>query len=417
MKQDMNGVRTAQDLEVKYDFASFLEQKEITNQNASAITMLNKELENFTDAVTKDLGELQDQIDGNIMTWFQSGVPTLDNYPANEWLTDDDKVAHLGDLYYDKDTGYAYRFTLENDVYSWLKLTDSDISKALAVANAAQDTADSKRRVFLEQPVPPYDNGDMWIKDKEIYICQISKAEGEPFAEKDFINNLKYTDDTKANQVGNDLTVLSGVVLEIQVDVDEYSRKLTETQTLVDEQGEEIGVLNEKYTQIQQTTSDITLTVNEVSNKATQLKNDLDNNYQEITEKFDNYVSNEDFEQKNQQISDELDNTYNKEEVDTMLSDGTVSMVKTTTGTFNSDGLTIDANTSKVKNLLAPTGMLITDKTGSTDSELLFAGYDEELHETIVRSKNITVQKYLTVAGNSRIESYSTGAGIFWVGD
>lgn len=417
MKQDMNGVRTAQDLEVKYDLASFLEQKEITNQNASAITMLNKELENFTDAVTKDLGELHDQIDGNIMTWFQSGVPTLDNYPANEWLTDDDKVAHLGDLYYDKDTGYAYRFTLEDDVYSWLKLTDSDISKALAVANAAQDTADSKRRVFLEQPVPPYDNGDMWIKDKEIYICQISKAEGEPFAENDFINNLKYTDDTKANQVGNDLTVLSGVVLEIQVDVDEYSRKLTETQTLVNEQGEEIGVLNEKYTQIQQTTSDITLTVSEVSNKTSELETNLDNNYQEITEKFDNYVSTEDFEQKNQQISDELENTYSKEEVDTMLSDGTVSMVKTTTGTFNSDGLTIDANISKVKNLLAPNGMLITDKTGSTDTELLFAGYDEELHETIVRSKNITVQKYLTVAGNSRIEAYSTGTGIFWVGD
>ena len=266
MKQDMNGVRTAQDLEQKYNLSAIEEIKKETKINTEQITSTNNELKNFTTQITKDLGELQDQIDGNIMTWFLSGVPTLSTPPANEWTTDEDKISHLGDLYYDKETGYAYRFTLENDVYSWLKLTDSDIAEALAVANSAKDTADSKRRVFLVQPTPPYDNGDMWIKDKEIYICQISKAQGENFDARDFINDLKYTDDTYAIQVGNDLKVVSGTVLEIQNDVDEYSRTLTETQKLVNEQGEDIGILNTNYSNVNQTVEELTTKVSKIKN-------------------------------------------------------------------------------------------------------------------------------------------------------
>ena len=277
MKQDMNGVRTAQDLEQKYNLGAISEIQKETQRNTEQITSTNNELKDFTTQVTKDLGELQDQIDGNIMTWFLSGVPTLSNQPANEWLTDEEKNNHLGDLYYDKDTGYAYRFTLENGVYNWLKLTDSDIAEALAVANSAQDTADSKRRVFLEQPIPPYDSGDMWIKDKEIYICQISKGVGEAYAENDFVNNLKYTDDTYAIQVGNNLTVLSGSVTEIKTSVDGITQQVTDTQTLVNEQGEEIGILNENYTRLEQSANELNIVVSETRNNLESQQDDISN--------------------------------------------------------------------------------------------------------------------------------------------
>lgn len=266
MKQDLNGVRTAQDLEQKYDLGVIEEIRKETYDNSKKIEDTNKEFKQFTDSVTKDLGELHDQVDGNITTWFQSGVPTLDNYPANEWITEDDKVSHLGDLYYDRDTGYSYRFNNENGEFNWLKLSDSDISKALAIANSAQDTADSKRRVFLEQPTPPYDSGDMWIKDKEIYICQISKPEGEVFAERDFINELKYTDDTYAEEVDGKLTILSGTVTEIRDDVDELSKTITNTTALVDEQGNKIGLLEKKQSATIQTVDEIKSNV-EVINK------------------------------------------------------------------------------------------------------------------------------------------------------
>ena len=275
MKQDMNGVRTAQDLERKYDLAGIEKLKQDYNSQNQEIKEVNNELKDFVSSVTETIQELQDQVDGNITTWFYSGVPTLQNEPASSWSNDEEKNNHLGDLYYDKETGYAYRFSLENSTYSWLKLTDSDVTEALAIANSAKDTADSKRRVFLEQPAPPYENGDMWIKNNEIYICQISKGQGEIFAESDFINNLKYTDDTVANQVGQNLTVLSGSVLKIKNDVDEHTTLITKTQTAVNEQGEEIGILGQQYTEVQQTTSGIQSTVSSI-------QNDIDSNYYSI---------------------------------------------------------------------------------------------------------------------------------------
>jgi len=119
---------------------------------------------NFVTQVTlsSDLAGLQSQIDGNITTWFYTGIPTVSNAPASNWTTTTEKDNQLGDLYYDKNTGYAYRFMVESTVYSWQQLADSDITTALANAQTAQDTADRKRRVFNVTPVPPYDDGDLW---------------------------------------------------------------------------------------------------------------------------------------------------------------------------------------------------------------------------------------------------------------
>ena len=128
----------------------FDQMKQAIEQSKTNLIKVENELNGYIDSTTKELEKIQDQVDGNITTWFFSGVPTLENNPAVEWAEEKEKNNHLGDLYYDKDTGYAYRFTLEDTTYSWMKLTDSDISEALALANTAKDTADSKRRVFVE---------------------------------------------------------------------------------------------------------------------------------------------------------------------------------------------------------------------------------------------------------------------------
>lgn len=211
-KQDRGGVRTAQDLERKYDLAGLMGIKKAVKQQEDALTKTDTILENFIKETIKDVDNLQSQIDGNITTHFHEGVPTMNNLPASEWT---DYEAHLGDLYYDKETGTGYRFIKDGDTYKWLELADNAVSEALALANKAQDTADSKRRVFVVKPTPPYDNGDLWFNEGEIYICQISKGELEEPEDADFITATKYTDDTKANKVGNELTVLSGSVLKI----------------------------------------------------------------------------------------------------------------------------------------------------------------------------------------------------------
>ena len=241
MKQDRNGVRTAQDLERKYDLSSLLGLKKAVEMQEEGINKTNAELEQFMTSTLGTIENLQEQIDGQIHTYYYSGVPTLSNPPVSEWAKEEYNV-HLGDLYYDKDTGYAYRFYLDNETneYGWAQVIDSDVTEALALANAAQDTADSKRRVFVAQPTPPYDNGDLWFKEQEIYICQISKAKGETYAENDFIIATKYTDDTLASQVGEELTVVKGQVTTITENQNGFSVTITETTNLVNSLTEEV---------------------------------------------------------------------------------------------------------------------------------------------------------------------------------
>lgn len=111
--------------------------------------------------------DLQKQTDGAIETWFYEGVPTLDNLPAVDWNTSELKKIHIGDLYYDQITGYAYRFTKYNDdvnPYRWNRIKDNDIVSALDAANRAQITADGKMKVFYGETKPTnYKVGDMWV--------------------------------------------------------------------------------------------------------------------------------------------------------------------------------------------------------------------------------------------------------------
>lgn len=274
-KRDIIMLRTPEDLERKYDLKSIFSLKENYELQKNGLNKVENELNNFVIETTTNLKELQDQVDGNITTWFYSGVPKVDNEPEVKWTTDEEKSSHLGDLYYDKDTGYAYRYSFDNNVYTWTKITDTDVTKALAIANNAKDTADSKRRVFVVEPTPPYDCGDLWIKDEELYRCQTTKAETETFEENDWIIATKYTDDTKANQVGERLTILSGTVTEIKNGVDELTTTMTNTTELVNEQGDKIGILEKKQSSTSQTVDQITSTVSGLSNKTTMLEQSI----------------------------------------------------------------------------------------------------------------------------------------------
>lgn len=233
-KQDRQGVRTPSDIERKYDLASLVGLKKAVENNVDGLNKTQASLEQFMTATLGTLDNMQSQIDGNITTWFYSGVPSLSNLPASKWSTDELKNAHLGDLYYDQATGYAYRFALTNSVYGWTKITDNDVVEALSLANSAIDTADSKRRVFTATPYTPYDNGDLWFKDGEIYICQISKAETETYADNDFIIATKYTDDTLATQVGDNLEVVRGTVTTIKEGVDAFKIEMETTVKSID---------------------------------------------------------------------------------------------------------------------------------------------------------------------------------------
>lgn len=102
------------------------------------------------------LSSMQGQIDGNINTWTGTSVPTLSNYPANEWLDDTEMSKHVGDIYYDGNS-HAYRFVNEGNGYYWKQLKDTDVTKALkdsedalASAKQAQEAAALAKNMTLQ---------------------------------------------------------------------------------------------------------------------------------------------------------------------------------------------------------------------------------------------------------------------------
>ena len=415
MRQDMSGVRTAQDLERKYDLASIIALKKNYELQKEGLNKIESELNAFVIETVQSIEDLQNQVDGNITTWFSSGVPTLSNYPASDWTTTEDRNNHLGDLYYDQNTGYAYRFIYDNSNFSWLKIEDSDVAEALAIANAAQDTADSKRRVFVSQPSPPYDVGDLWLNNQELYRCQTSKGSSESYQNNDWIIATKYTDDTVANQVGNNLTILSGTVTEIRDDVDELSTTMTNTTTVVNNQGQAIGTLQQQQSTTNQTVTEISSTVSTVST-------DVNNNYQELLNKFGSYTPLSETVELRSSVNKIQTDSYTKTEIQKIV-DGTgvdgvrVSKLINVSGTFDEDGMHYEKTGAKTKSTINEKGLNVENNNSQS---LLFAGYVDEnnteyesyVNQTIVGADNLAIRNHLNV-GNSRIQKYEGGTGVF----
>lgn len=155
------------------------------------------DMKNYVDGVTKDM---QDQIDSKAEQHFYAYDPTLDNEPAKSWTTDEEKEKHVDDLFYNTETGKAYRFMKGDDgSYKWELVQDKDVTNALEAASKAQDTADGKRRVFTadaskdEHPEPPYDEGDLWYTGAEVLVCEKPKAKGEAYDAGDWGKKDNYT--------------------------------------------------------------------------------------------------------------------------------------------------------------------------------------------------------------------------------
>ena len=224
-RQDRQGVRTAQDLERKYKLA---EIKKAFEQTENSLTRINQILQDFVNTVVGTLDNFEGLSDGHITTYFYSGVPSLETEPTIGW--EDALENHVNDLYYDKQEGKAYTFidTDGQGTYAWVEVIDENKIKVLAMANATSDAKDGKRRIYVEEPTTPYDNGDLWLKDGVIYACQISKPSTETFENHDFIISSQYVGDTLAIKVGKELEVLKGTVLKVIEDADFLKIELTD---------------------------------------------------------------------------------------------------------------------------------------------------------------------------------------------
>ena len=169
---------------------------------------------------------------------------------------------------------------------------------------------------------------------------------------------------------------------------------------------ESLNTANENAVLAQEKTAEQKIEIDSIKQTVSQTQTTVANNYTEIKQKFGDYAPKSDVITLQNSVEKIQTDTYTKTEINTKLTDGSVTKVTTTSGTFDENGLTIEKTNAKTKGNFNEKGMKVVDATGSSEEILLFAGYDEETDETIVKSKNMTVEKYLTIGANCRFEDY-----------
>jgi len=129
--------------------------------NSLVFDLITDQMYKFLD--TDELNtDLTTEVYDDILRWEavyklvlpESDWVTLDNNNANDL----EKTAHLGDIYYDIDTGFGYRYAQldiadtpdQGVTFTWVAITDAIALQALQSAAAAQASADGKATVYLK---------------------------------------------------------------------------------------------------------------------------------------------------------------------------------------------------------------------------------------------------------------------------
>lgn len=168
----------------------------------------------MTEYVSGIKTSLQNQLDGKIESYYQTTNPGAD------W-TSAERASHKGDIWHNSLSNVTYRWSGTN----WIKLTDSDAEEAKALAN-------TKAKIFTATPMPPYNKGDLWVQgtsaDGEIMKCNTTRTSGSYIA-SDWSKASKYTDDTQANNVLNNLTTNYYTIKEADAQINLAKESITST--------------------------------------------------------------------------------------------------------------------------------------------------------------------------------------------
>lgn len=83
-------------------------------------------------------------------------------------------------------------------------------TEAISYAQQALAVANDKRRVFITQPEPPYDVGDIWINEEKILYCNTAKDVNESFSEDDWTSVDTVDSTTLEDAIANATTWITG---------------------------------------------------------------------------------------------------------------------------------------------------------------------------------------------------------------
>ena len=233
--QTANAVKT--ELETKYsttdEIAEQYATKSLVEQTSQSITSTVE----ATYATKATVEALENIANNAVQTWMGSGVPTLSNKPASDWTTAELKSQHSGDIYYDTDTGYSYRFgSSDGSHYSWSLIKDTDISKAVADAAKAQQTAEgvSDEVTQLKTDIP---------------ATYATKTEVKQTT--DSIKSTVSEVATTANSALSKATTVEQTANGLQTTVTEQAKKLDGAVTTISQVSQKVDSVSSTITQVQ----------------------------------------------------------------------------------------------------------------------------------------------------------------------
>ena len=138
---------TISDLSIEVgEITSTVESIQETTKNLEInIDGVSADFEDFKDnEYINTIQNIQDQLDGAIQFWSGTEVPTLNNFPANQWNTEALRNEHQGDIYdvLQGDTIVnSYKFIKIDNEYQWRLVSDSEIAAVRQLAQEALDKA------------------------------------------------------------------------------------------------------------------------------------------------------------------------------------------------------------------------------------------------------------------------------------
>ena len=244
--QTANAVKT--ELETKYsttdEIAEQYATKSLVEQTSQSITSTVE----ATYATKATVEALENIANNAVQTWMGSGVPTLSNKPASDWTTAELKSQHSGDIYYDTNTGYSYRFgSSDGKNYSWSLIKDTDISKAVADAAKAQQTAEG-------------------VSDE---VTQLKTDIPATYATK---TEVKQTTDSIKSSV-SEVATTANSALSKAATVEQTAKGL---QTTVTEQAEKLDGAVTTISQVSQRVDSVSSTITQVSGRVDDVEDKAD---------------------------------------------------------------------------------------------------------------------------------------------
>ena len=170
---DNGNIRLSGHASISWDNVTGTDNVVVQDNLNTIIDTLQKEFNN-------KLTDLEKQDDKKAETWYQ------ESDPSTAWTTSEDKAKHKGDLWYD--TSKQVTKIYNGKDWELTKTTPPD---------EVFDKIDGKAQIFVSQPKPPYNKGDLWFNSatSDIMTCIKARTTGS-FDSTDWEKRNKYTDDS-----------------------------------------------------------------------------------------------------------------------------------------------------------------------------------------------------------------------------